>query len=140
VAVTNLIVIPAQAGIQSFCCSNVQITPLRVTFLDELDFPVSLPLLHAFFSGDGVVDTTKTLVVHKSVDTVFPSKTFNKTILVFIYASRQIICKSYVEGVVEKDICSSTAGIVKRKQLRATEDYPICGECGSMAPAIRVLI
>jgi len=46
---------------------RVQVTPLRIDFLDQSNFPESLPLLYPFLSRDCFTDVTVFLIIYKTV-------------------------------------------------------------------------
>ena len=80
-------VIPAKAGIHAFdptSCTDifVQIFPIGIERLDQLDLPFPPPPLYAFFTQNRRLGVLMCFEVHESIDTVTSSKAWYELFLV----------------------------------------------------------
>jgi hypothetical protein len=61
--------------------ARVQILPLRVVFFDEIDLPLTRPMLHRFLALNGKMDIAEAFVPNQTVNAIFLGKAFAHTFL-----------------------------------------------------------
>jgi|SRR5215204_1358552 len=68
----------------------VEILPIRVLTLDQVDLPLAPPFLEFFLTRDGVRRIVIVFEPHKNVDTISGRKAANDIVLVFVYAPHEV--------------------------------------------------
>ena len=85
----------------------IQVSPCRVTLLNQLDLPCSIPFLDRLFSQDGAFHGFMNLVPNQPVNTVTFRESFHQTILVLPEPLNEIRCDTDVQstvGFARKDV------------------------------------
>lgn len=79
---------------------EVQVAPIGIALLDELDLPGSPPTLDTFFARDRVDDQLMSLVPNQLVDIVFGREPDRYLCLVLIDTPQQVIGNAAIERTV----------------------------------------
>jgi len=105
-------VTPAKAGVQETFGGDValetgspnevvvQIAPLGIVLLDEMQLPLSLPLLQLLLAQDGVADTSECLVVYESVHAVTFGEAGEVTTAMLVDSTQETACHPDIERPV----------------------------------------
>jgi len=83
---TQQLVIPAKAGIHSTDHIKIQVSPFGIRLLDQLNLPLSLPLLDPFLSGYSIMDMTVYLIIYETVHTILLCKSLHEINFVLIHS------------------------------------------------------
>ena len=70
--------------------AGVQIGPVRVSVLDQIDFPIAFPFLDLLFSADRCLHRTVCLKPDRGVNTITRRKTWDSLALVLEYPLYEI--------------------------------------------------
>ena len=65
--------------------AGIQIGPVRVSVLDQIDFPIAFPFLEMLFSADRCLHRTVCLKPDRGVDAIARRKTWDNLALVLEY-------------------------------------------------------
>ena len=78
----------------------IQVSPCRVTLLNQLDLPCSIPFLDRLFSQDGAFHGFVNLVPNQPVNTITFRESFHQTILVLPEPLNKIRCDTDIQSAV----------------------------------------
>jgi hypothetical protein len=77
-----------------------QIAPFEIVFFDELNLPISIPLLQLLLTANGVLDTLIGLDIDKSMHAVLAHKFRAESELVLFQSASDIIRNANIQGAV----------------------------------------
>ena len=75
----------------------IQISPLRILFFNEFNFPLSLPCFEIGFSCKCFCKSLVIFKIHKSMNMILLCKSFIQFILMFITTTKNISCYTDIE-------------------------------------------
>src|SRR5216684_2476272 len=78
----------------------VQIFPFRIQSVDESDFPGSRPMLHRFFSLDGIAHVVKCFVVDQHLQSIATCEAVDQPLAMFETAFRQICGNAGIKNAI----------------------------------------
>ena len=78
----------------------VEIVPLRVDGLNQLDLPLPLPVFDLLFAPDGLFDRCAGIKPDQRVHAVLLGEAFDQIIPVLIDTSHEIVCDAHIQGAI----------------------------------------
>jgi hypothetical protein len=117
---------------------NRKVSPNRVPFVDQIDFPRSMPILQLFFARNRAFHVAKHFKMHQPVNRIFRRMSGHRIIAVLPNAREQVRRHANVERAVKlarKDIdtrvflCSHRRNITAKwtlKQVQGDEFFALC--------------
>lgn len=86
---------------------NRQIGPMRIGFVDQIDFLLAAPVFPLFFAQDSVLHATEQFEMYQMMDTVTLRKTGYRTASMLLQSGNQIRSHADIESTImaaRKDI------------------------------------
>ena len=79
---------------------SVEIVPIRVSGVNEPDFPGARPMLYGILTLNGISDVVKALQINQPLQAMTPSKSVNKSFPMLEGALRQVACDAGIQDTV----------------------------------------